>query len=202
MSLALPQAATVYNGAIATSNTDIIINSVEILFVMELDEWLFAGLEAWNENWTKHASDSEGAATSHVDARSGSYSEGGASSEAEVAAEKRGETEEMKEEIALWKEQAARQNDEISMLREAVQKMQASIAAFSSSESIPQCSPRDIETTMNARNDDDDTSSQKGQITAPQSNYEISMPMAHDSEQERGSLEVGAATPDCETVSV
>ena len=174
---------------------------------MELDEWLFAGLEAWNENWTKHASDSEGAtATSDVDAGSGIHS-GGATSE--VAADKRGETEEMKEEIALWKDQAARQNDEISMLREAVQKMQASIAAFSPSESIPEFYAKESLTaysedsednteieTSNTRNDDN--SSQRRQIPAPQSNYEIAMPMAHDSVQERGSQ----ATSDCETVSV
>ena len=121
--LTLAQVAIVYNKAIATSNTDIIVNSVEILFIMDLDEWLFAGLEAWNENWTKHASDSEGA-----------------SSDVDAEAEKGGEITELKNEVALQKDQMTRQNEEIAMLRETMQKMQASIAAFSSSESIPQCS--------------------------------------------------------------
>ena len=121
--LTLAQAATVYNKAIATSNTDIIVNSVEILFIMDLDEWLFAGLEAWNENWTKHSSESEGA-----------------SSDVDAEAEKGGEITELKNEVALQKDQMTRQNEEIAMLRETVQNMQTSFAAFSSSESIPQCS--------------------------------------------------------------
>ena len=90
---------------------------------MDLDEWLFAGLEAWNKNWTKHASDSEGG-RSDVDAES----------------EKGGEITELKNEVALQKDQMTRQNEEIAMLRETVQNMQTSFAAFSSSESIPQFS--------------------------------------------------------------
>eukprot|EP00984_Skeletonema_dohrnii_P008777 scaffold3271_cov82-Skeletonema_dohrnii-CCMP3373.AAC.3 len=50
--------STVYNSAIATSNTDIIVNSVIVLFVMEMDEWIFSTLEAINEKWTKHAAES------------------------------------------------------------------------------------------------------------------------------------------------
>ena len=136
----LTQVATVYNKAIATSDTDIIVNSVEILFIMDLDEWLFAGLEAWNENWTKHASDSEGTSSE------------GASSD--VVAEKSGETVEMKEEIALQKEQVARQSEEIAMLRETVQKLQNSMAAFTSSESIPQCSANEILTVHSVESEE------------------------------------------------
>ena len=200
----LAQVATVYNKAIATSNTDIIVNSVEILFIMDLDEWLFAGLEAWNENWTKHASDSEGASSN-------------------VVAEERGETEEMKEEIALQKVQIAdqqkelvlqkdqmtRQNDQIAMLRETVQKLQASIAAFSLSESIPQCSvneglaPYSVESEENTCLDavagevetmhllNDNNLSQRGQITASQRT------MPGNSEQENEESQAGAATSDC-----
>ena len=102
------------------SNTDIIINSVEILFVMELDEWIFAGLEAWDENWAAHTAESE--------------------SSSGKEAEKGDEVAEMKDEISLQKAQIARQNDEIAMLREAVQIMKESFgAATSSPKSTPQC---------------------------------------------------------------
>ena len=111
------QVSTVYNKAIATSNTDIIVNSVVVLFVMEVDEWIFAGLEAWNEKWTAHSSDSESSSDKKGD---------------EVA--------EMKDEIACQKAQIIRQNDEIAMLRETVQKMQESLgAATTSPERFPQC---------------------------------------------------------------
>ena len=102
------------------SNTDIIINSVEILFVMELDEWIFAGLEAWDENWAAHTAESESSSGKEV--------------------EKGDEVAEMKDEISIQKAQIARQSDEIAMLREAVQIMKESFgAATSSPESIPQC---------------------------------------------------------------
>ena len=114
------QVSTVYNKAIAASNTDIIVNSVVVLFVMEIDEWIFAGLEAWNENWTAHSSDSE--------------------SSSEKEAEKGDEVAAMKDEIACQKAQITRQNDEIAMLRETVQKMQESLgAATALLERISQC---------------------------------------------------------------
>ena len=120
-----------YNSAIATSNTDIIVNSVVVLFVMEIDEYIFSALDAINEKLTKHASDSE--------------------SSSEEEAEKEAAIEEMKEEVALQKtqissqqeelmlqkDQMARQNNEIAMLRQAVQKMEDSLAAVAL-EPIPQ----------------------------------------------------------------
>jgi len=51
--------STVYNSAIATSNTAMIVNSVVVLFVMEIDEKIFAALNAINDKWTKHAAESE-----------------------------------------------------------------------------------------------------------------------------------------------
>ncbi|KAK1733561.1 leucine-rich repeat protein [Skeletonema marinoi] len=51
--------STVYNKAIATSNTDIIVNSVIVLFAMDVDEWIFSTLEAINDNWTSHSSASD-----------------------------------------------------------------------------------------------------------------------------------------------
>eukprot|EP00984_Skeletonema_dohrnii_P015654 scaffold6800_cov89-Skeletonema_dohrnii-CCMP3373.AAC.2 len=51
--------STVYNKAIATSNTEIIVNSVIVLFIMEIDEYIFSALDAINEKWTEHAADKE-----------------------------------------------------------------------------------------------------------------------------------------------
>ena len=45
--------------AIATSNTEIILNAVVVLFVMEMDEYIFAALAKINKKWTAHAADSE-----------------------------------------------------------------------------------------------------------------------------------------------
>ncbi len=134
----LVQVSTVYNKAIATGNTDIIVNSVIVLFVMDLDEWIFASLKAWNKKWTAHSSDSDS---------SSEEEESSSGSEAEAEAEKGGAIEEMKEEISLQKgqlesqqeelmrqkDQLARQNDEIAMLRETFQKMQDSFAVSAGS---------------------------------------------------------------------
>lgn len=43
--------SAIYNHAIATTNTEIIINSVAILFIMEIDECFFALLEGINVGW-------------------------------------------------------------------------------------------------------------------------------------------------------
>lgn len=53
------QVSTVYNKAIAISNTDIIFKAVAVLFVTEMDEWIFSTLEAINEDWTSHVALSE-----------------------------------------------------------------------------------------------------------------------------------------------
>ena len=182
---------------------------------MDLDEWLFAGLEACHEKWTKHASDSEGA-----------------SSDVEAEAEKGGEIEEMKEEMALQKEkiagqqeelalqkdQVGKQSEEIAMLRETLQKMQESIAAFSSTESIPQCAANESLAAHSSESGDTtgldavtgekettnttkgDNSSQRGHITAPQCK-DITIPSARDVEQGKEESQVGAAISDCEAVS-
>jgi hypothetical protein len=77
-----------------------IANSVIVLFVMELDEWIFSDLEAINEKWT-----------SRDDAWS--YTEAG-----------NGITEiEMKEEIELHKAQIAAQKEELEMLRESMENI-------------------------------------------------------------------------------
>lgn len=92
------QVSTVYNKAIVARDTDIIVNSVIVLFVIDLDEWIFASLKTWNEKWTSHASDSE--------------------SSSDVKREKEGAIEEMKEEIALQKTQIASQQEEIMLQKD------------------------------------------------------------------------------------
>ena len=66
------------------------MNSVIVLFVMEMDEWIFSALEASNKKWTEHAADSE--------------------SSSDSAAEKGAEIDEMQEEIAVQKEQITVKN--------------------------------------------------------------------------------------------
>jgi hypothetical protein len=48
--------STIYNMAIATSNTEIIVNSVIILFIVEIDEYCFGIIDAINPNWVEHMS--------------------------------------------------------------------------------------------------------------------------------------------------
>ena len=188
--------------AIATGNTEIIANSVIVLFVMDLDEYIFASLKAWNKKWTAHACDSESS-----------------------SAEKEGAIEEMKEEIAVQKVQIAsqqeeldtlrsqqekaalkmdemiRQTNEIAMLRETVQKLLESQAptAGISSESTPQCNAEKSLTTYVAKSEDtcsdvvarerermntveDETSRHEGQIIAPQ--HGVAMPCDEEQKEE------------------
>ncbi len=141
------QVSTVYNKAIATSYTEIIANSVIVLFVMDLDEYIFASLKACNRKWTAHASDSE--------------------SDSDSEAEKEGSIEEMREELRLQKtqiaiqqeelmlqkDQMAKQNGEIAMLRKAVQRMEESFAGVAP-ESIPQSLPNESVTALTAALED------------------------------------------------
>lgn len=50
--------STIYNWAISTSNSEIFVNAVIILFIMELDEGVFSALEACNPRWTERAAES------------------------------------------------------------------------------------------------------------------------------------------------
>merc|ERR1712194_683163 len=49
-------ASVIYNKAIATSNTEIVMNSVVILFICDVDELNFDILQTINANWTERAS--------------------------------------------------------------------------------------------------------------------------------------------------
>jgi chromosome segregation ATPase len=115
-----PQVSTVYNKAIATSNTELIANSVIVLFVMELDEWIFSVLEAINKKWTEHAAKSE-----MEEAKKGAKIE---EMREEIALHK-AQIESQQEQIASQQEQFTLQQEELRKLREIVEKLQESQAA-------------------------------------------------------------------------
>ena len=105
------QVSTIYNKAIATTNTAIIVNAVVVLFVMDMDEYIFAAIEATNSNWTKHA-------------EKGDDSDG-------IRDEKGSVIDEMKDEIAMQKEQIefqqqqnAVQDQKIASLEGELRKME------------------------------------------------------------------------------
>mmetsp|Transcript_15753 Transcript_15753/g.26832 ORF Transcript_15753/g.26832 Transcript_15753/m.26832 type:complete len:401 (+) Transcript_15753:3-1205(+) len=117
--------STVYNKAIATSNTAIIANSVIVLFIMEIDEYIFSAVDAINDKWTEHAADKEVSKMKKEIARQRAQIE---------LADK--EVSKMKDEIARQRAQIESQQGEINnqrkdlgMLREAVEKIQKSQAA-------------------------------------------------------------------------
>ena len=190
----LVQVSTVYNKAIATGNTDIIVNSVIVLFVMDLDEWIFASLKACSRKWTAHSSDSD--SRSEEESSSGSEAEakkGGAIEEMkEEAVLQKAQIESQQEELMRQKDQLARQNGEIAMLRETFQNLLESHAVASTSpESSPQpqfatkkslithaaeiknaCSDEDAregETTTTMK---EETTSQEGQLIMSRSEHE------------------------------
>jgi len=100
----LAQVSTVYNKAIATSDTDIIVNSVIVLFIMEIDEYIFSAVDAMNEKWTEHAADTK---VSEM--------------EKEVARQRA--------QIASQQEKIDNQQKDLKRLREAVEKIQESQAS-------------------------------------------------------------------------
>ena len=131
------QVSVVYNHAIATSNTNIILNSVVVLFIMDMDEKIFAAIEAWNDKWTAHVAESE-------DIRSDS--EVANSNTAALALE------EMNKDIASQDEKIAAQQDEIRMLRDTMQQIldleSQAVEGAAKSESIPQCVNNDNENVL------------------------------------------------------
>ncbi len=165
------QVSTVYNKAIATSDTDIIVNSVIVLFVMDLDEWIFASLKACNKNWTAHASDSESSSNAEAERE-----EAFKKMKDEIAIQK-AQIASQQEELMLQKDQVARQNDKIAMLSESMEKMQESFAAVFDAaaaavapESIPQSVSNEsvttpIESVTSSRAELEDTNSDADKTT-------------------------------------
>jgi len=128
-------ASLFYTTTTATSDADLVLKALTVLFVtqldekvfsaleaynekwaMQLDKWIFARLGACNQKWTAHAADSEDT-SSDTDAEKGSTIE-----------EIKREIESQQEELKLQQEQMTRQNDEITVLSKAVQTMQESQA--------------------------------------------------------------------------
>jgi len=145
-----------YNSGISKSNTELIVNSVIIHFVMEMDERVFSALAASNEEWTAHASDTEALLDMKEDI---ALVEGQIASQEDEITSQREELEILRsqqEELMLEKEEVARQRDKITMLEEAVQKMQEAQAAVAaaSSESIPQCAANENMTMLAAESED------------------------------------------------
>ena len=108
------------------------MNSVIVLFIMDLDEWIFAALKAWNEKWTAHASDSESSSDSEAE-KLGAIEE----MKGEIALQK-SQIADQQEELMLQRDQVAKQNNEIAMLRETVQNLLGSHPTASTFKSIPQ----------------------------------------------------------------
>ena len=107
----MTQVTTIYNKALATKNTEIIVNSVIILFVMEIDEVIFSAVVAINENWAKHAAESEELA---------STSESSGSGDRAQAALNGNDLVKMKDDIALQRTQIAAQGDKITAQEEQI----------------------------------------------------------------------------------
>jgi outer membrane phospholipase A len=93
--------------------------SVIVLFVMDMDEWIFSTLEAISEKWTAHVADSEDARrSSEIEARSGS-----------IIAEMK---EEMARQIASQQVEMESKIDEVKeVLNKGIEFLKAQIASYS-----------------------------------------------------------------------
>jgi len=146
--------STVYNSVIATSNTAMIVNSVVVLFIMEIDEYIFAALNAINDKWTEHAADSEEVSKIKEELEKKLERQRGqiASQQEEIDNQQTQITSQQEElvsqqkELMLQRDQVAKQNDEIAVLSGMVQQMQDSLAQF-----IPQSPPSESVTTETAK---------------------------------------------------
>jgi predicted RNase H-like nuclease (RuvC/YqgF family) len=137
------------------------VNSVIILFVMELDERVFSTLAAYHEEkWTEPTFDEmtmkEQIASQQEELRTLReivqsieesqvqyiYKRRKFPKLGEMIARHKGQIAAQQEEIILQKEQIASQNDEVAMLREAVQKLRKS--------QKPQCMPANEGMIMHA----------------------------------------------------
>jgi uncharacterized coiled-coil protein SlyX len=160
-----PQVSIIYNKAIATSNTEIIVNSVIVLFVMDMDEHIFAALEAANEKWTAHAAEDT---SSDTEARSGSI------------------INEMKDEIALQREQITSQQEDLRKLRELVEKLQESQAAAAAAAAA----------ATNATTSSDSESTEcEGDTNAREMDQSDEIIMPHEAKQNIQEPQAASATP-------
>ena len=145
-----------YNSAIATSNTDIIVNAVVVLFVMDVDEYIFAALAAANEEWTKHTERDDARRTE----RRGTSTERGGNEEARMRDDNETVIAEMKDEITLLKQQLSSQEAELSKigkLEQMITELQENsqtrsvVVAASNSDDIHECEDDANEMSMKLR---------------------------------------------------
>ena len=129
---------------------------------MDLDEWIFASLKAYNKSWTAHASDSESSSDAQAEKEAiKKMKEEIALQKAQIASQQ--------EELMLQKDQMARQNDEIAKLSESMQKMQESFVAVSAAaaaavapESIPQSPSNESVTSYTVELEDTNSDADSG----------------------------------------
>lgn len=123
LSFHLKEVSTIYNWAISTSNSEIFVNAVIILFIMELDEGIFSALEACNPRWTQRAAESgEDASTrstinleEEIVLLSESFSNEIGKTEEEIMLQKK-QMQEMEEEMLHQKKQMQEMEKQIAML--------------------------------------------------------------------------------------
>ncbi len=136
--IALAQVSTVYNSVIATSDSAMIVNSLIVMFVMEVDEQIFTALNAIR---TKHASDSDevlkmkkelkqergriDSQQNEIDSQQREID----NQKTQVESQRRelGILRSQQKELMLQRDQVARQNSEIAILRGIVQQMKDSL---------------------------------------------------------------------------
>eukprot|EP00984_Skeletonema_dohrnii_P004582 scaffold1616_cov100-Skeletonema_dohrnii-CCMP3373.AAC.12 len=170
-------ASLFYTTKTATSDADLVLKALTVLFVTQLDEkvfsalqainenwamqwdkWIFARLGACNQKWTAHAADSEDAnsdtdASSDTDAENGSrIEEIKREIETQQAQISDQQNELMRQKIQI--EQMARRFGELTELQEGVQNMQESQAGSCASfETIFYCDPNDANENVTSNAD-------------------------------------------------
>jgi len=131
----------VYNNVIATSNTAIIVNSVVVLFVMEIDEVIFSALDAISDKLTEHAAETEEATKmkKELDDKrkelERKMNEELEQKRAQIASleeeidDQRKDLEQQRAQIVSQQKEIDDQRKDLQMLREAVEAIQESQAA-------------------------------------------------------------------------
>ena len=110
-----------YNSVIATSNTAIIVNSVVVLFVMEIDEAIFAALNAINDKWTEHTAETEEVSKMKEELE---RQRAQIASHQEAIDDQRKDIERQRAQIALQLGEIDAHRKDLRMLRETVEAMQ------------------------------------------------------------------------------
>ena len=133
-----------YNSKVATSTPSLYLNSVAVLFVMEVDEYCFSLLGTIDKKWTKYVDESDDTSSGEKAGKKkkkdtlAAQDANNTSQESRIASQQEeiGKLvhEEMKKEIVSQQEEMFRQKKETSYLREEVQNLQEA-----QSTAPPQC---------------------------------------------------------------